>query len=307
MTRDTRPGASTLLAFAVMVILGGSNFVAVRFSNQELMPFWGAGLRFALAALIFIVAALASRLPWPRGSRLLLTMIYGFFTFALTYALMYWALLRVTAGLAALVVAVVPLFTPLLAAAQRIEKLQPRAVLGAVIALGGILLMTVGVDGLVLPLSGLIAMLFAAVAFAESVILGKRVSENHPVMTNAVAMPVGAVLLLLLSVIQGERWAWPAQAGARWSLIYLVTLGSVGLFAIVLLVVRRWTASATAYAFVVFPVVAMLGDAWLLQVPLTIRGLSGAAVVAAGVWFGAFAATAPPAESPAVEAAAPAS
>lgn len=36
------------LVFATVVLVGGGNFVAVRFSNRELAPFWGAGLRFAL-------------------------------------------------------------------------------------------------------------------------------------------------------------------------------------------------------------------------------------------------------------------
>jgi len=45
------PGARTLGVFALAVVLGGANFVGVRFSNLELAPFWGAGLRFSLAAL----------------------------------------------------------------------------------------------------------------------------------------------------------------------------------------------------------------------------------------------------------------
>ena len=41
---------STLVAFAALVIIGGGNAVAVRFSNGELPPFWGAAARFGLAA-----------------------------------------------------------------------------------------------------------------------------------------------------------------------------------------------------------------------------------------------------------------
>jgi hypothetical protein len=43
---------------------------------------------------------------------------------------------------------------------------------------------------------------------------------------------------------------------------------------------------AVRCAFVLFPVVTMLLEAWLGGVPLTVRGVSGAAVVMAGVWFG---------------------
>ncbi|MDP8929435.1 MAG: EamA family transporter, partial [Actinomycetota bacterium] len=66
----------TLGSFAVAVTLGGANFLAVRFSNRELPPFWGAGLRFSLAALLFVGIAFALRLRWPRGRELALTVVY---------------------------------------------------------------------------------------------------------------------------------------------------------------------------------------------------------------------------------------
>jgi drug/metabolite transporter (DMT)-like permease len=149
--------------------------------------------------------------------------------------------------------------------------------------------MTVTPAGLVLPLSGLLAMLAAALTAGESVILAKRVSGHHPAITNAVAMSVGATALLLVSLGVGEPWVVPSEPEVIWSVLYLVVFGSVGLFVLFLLVVRRWTASATAYAFVLFPVVTMLLEAWLVDEPLTLRGVSGAVIVMVAVWFGALA------------------
>jgi drug/metabolite transporter (DMT)-like permease len=191
--------------------------------------------------------------------------------------------------MAAVVLALVPLVTPLLAAVQRLEPLRRRTVLGALLALSGIVWMTVGPDGLLLPMSGLLAILVAAITIAQSVILGKRVSTSHPAMTNAVGMMVGAAGLLVVSALAGESWSLPREQESIWAVLYLVTLGSVGLFVLTILVVRRWTASATAYMFVLFPVVTMLLEAWLADEPLTVRGVSGALVVMAGVWFGALA------------------
>ncbi|CAN5818322.1 DMT family transporter [soil metagenome] len=290
MERSTSsPGTLTLAAFAVAVLLGGANFLAVRFSNQELPPFWGAGLRFTVAGVLFVFITSTLRLKWPRGRELALTGAYGIFTFTLSYALMYWALLQISAGMAAVVLAIVPLTTPLLASVQRLERLNRRALTGALIALAGIVWMTVEPEGADLPLSGLVAILVAAFTIGQSVILGKRVSQNHPAVTNAVGMAVGAPLLLALSAIAGESWSLPTQPEVVWSVLYLVTFGSVGLFVAMLLVIRRWTASASSYAFVLFPVVTMLLEAWLADEPLTIRGLVGVAIVMAGVWVGALA------------------
>ena len=293
-THTDTPGMTTLTAFAAAVLIGGGNFVAVRFSNQELDPFWGAGLRFSLAGILFVLVALVLRLRWPRGRELMTTALYGFFTFTLSYALMYWALVRVTAGVTTVILAAVPLVAALLAAAQRLEPLSRRSLLGAGVALIGIVWMTVSPDGLTLPLDGLVAVLLASLTIGQSVILGKRVSRNHPAMTNAVGLAVGAPLLLVLSAFAGESWVLPRQAEAVWSVAYLVLLGSGGLFVLMLLVVRHWTVSASAYAFVLFPVVTMVLEAWLIDVPITPRAVSGALIVMAAVWFGALA----PASSP---------
>jgi drug/metabolite transporter (DMT)-like permease len=281
------PDAMTLGAFGVAVMLGAGNFLAVRVSNLELPPFWGAGLRFGLAAALFVVIAGALRLPWPRGRQLALTAVYGALSFTVFYALMYWALVRVTAGVATVVLASVPLATLLLATAQGSERLRLRSVTGGLLALGGIAWMTVGLGTAVVPAGALIALLCATLAASQSIIVAKRLAGSHPAMTNAVAMSVGAVLLLALSAVAGERWFLPRETEAALAVVYLVTLGSAGLFVLVLLVVRRWTASATAYMFVLFPVATMALEAVLLGEPVNARTLSGAGLVMVGVWFGA--------------------
>jgi drug/metabolite transporter (DMT)-like permease len=273
--------------FLVAVVIGSANFVAVTFSNAELPPFWGAGLRFGLAGIIFVLATLVLRLRWPRGRVLALTAAYGLFTFTLSYALMYWALTQMSAGMGAVILATVPLVTPLLAASQRLERLNRRALIGGLVAFGAILWMTVGVEGLSIPFAAVVASLVAAISVGESVILAKRISANHPAVNNAVGMAFGAPMLLVISLVAGETWVVPTRSDTIVAVGYLVVLGSVGLFVLTLLVVRLWTASASAYMFVLFPVGAMLFDAWLHGVPLTLRGVSGAVVVMASVWFGA--------------------
>jgi drug/metabolite transporter (DMT)-like permease len=281
------PDTLTLGAFAVLVTLGAGNFLAVRMSNLELPPFWGAGLRFGLAAVSFVAISQFLRLSWPRGRDLVLTAVYGVLGFAAFYALMYWSLTQVTAGVAVVVMAVVPLVTLLLSAVEGIERLRARSVFGALLALAGIAWMTFGPQHVVVPLAALAAMLGAAITVSQSIIIGKRISGNHPAVTNAVGMTVGALLLLGLSLLAGEAWSFPREAEALWAVVYLVTLGSVGLFVLVLLVVRRWTASATSYMFVLFPVVTMALEAWILDEPVTGQMFLGAALVMAGVWFGA--------------------
>ncbi len=287
MDADARSAGPTIALFALAVTLGGANFIGVRFSNRELEPFWGAGLRFSLAAVLLIIIAAFLKLSAPKGGHLGMTILYGLLSFAVSYALMYWALVRVTAGVATVILAIVPLVTLLLAAAHGMEQLGVRPLVGSLLAVGGIFWMAVGPQEIHLPFTSLLAMLVAATSFGEGVIISKKVSGHHPVMTNAVGMTTGALALLGISVVAGEQWVIPGETEVIWSVAYLATFGSVGLFLLLLLVIRQWTASASSYAFVLFPLVTMLLGAWLADEPITFRGVTGAIVVMSGVWFGA--------------------
>ncbi|NNF55610.1 MAG: EamA family transporter [Acidimicrobiales bacterium] len=287
VTNDSKPGGLTLALFAMAVVVGGANFIGVRFSNRELDPFWGAALRFTIAASLFLIIAAALKLPWPRRRHLWLNVVYGLLSFSLSYALMYWALVQVSAGVATVVLAIVPLVTLLLAASQGMEKLGIRSVIGSLLAIVGIIWMSLGPQDVVLPFTALLAMLLAALSMGESVIIGKKLSGYHPAITNAVGMTAGAIMLLALSAAVGDEWVVPSQPEVIWSVIYLVTIGSVGLFVLVILVVRQRTASATSYVFVLFPIVTMLLGAWIADEPITGQGVTGALLVMSGVWFGA--------------------
>src|SRR5688572_20088800 len=109
----------TLLAFVVSTVLAGNNAIAVRFSNQELPPFFGAGLRFGAAALILFGVVAALRLPLPTGRSLTGALVFGSLQYGMSYALMYWSLQQVPAGMFQVVLALAPLFTFVLAIAHR--------------------------------------------------------------------------------------------------------------------------------------------------------------------------------------------
>src|SRR5262245_56925585 len=118
--------------------MAGGNAVGVRFSNREMAPLWGAGLRFSLAALVLLGIMALRRLPVPRGKALAGALLYGLINFGLTFALAYYALVRLHAGLGQTLLALVPLATLLLAVAQRQERLRLVSALGTLLALGGV-------------------------------------------------------------------------------------------------------------------------------------------------------------------------
>lgn len=285
MSVDREP--AVLGAFLVGSVFAGGNGIGIRFSNRELDPLWGAGLRFSLAALLFLGLMVVLGLGFPRGRALVGSLIFGLLQFGATYALAYYALVELHAGFGQILLALVPLMTLLLAVAQRQEGLRLAAIAGSVLALGGVVLMSQAPLRESLPLLSVLAALGSALCFAQAAVLVRRIPRVHPVTMNAVGMSAGAVALVAASLLAGETLGLP-ERGATWSAIgYLVTFGSMGVFLLYLFVLRRWEASRAAYSFVLIPIVTVALSAWLDDEPIGPGLVIGGALVLAGVYVGA--------------------
>jgi drug/metabolite transporter (DMT)-like permease len=276
-----------LASFVVMSVLAGGNAVAIRFSNRELDPLWGASVRFALAAALLLTAMAALRLAVPRGRALLGTVVYGALTFGAAFALAYYALVEIHAGFGQTLLALVPLATLLLAVAQRQERLRAAALGGALIALVGVAVMSQAPLRDSLPLLSLLAALGAALCFAEGAILVRWFPPVHPVTINAIGMATGAVLLAVGSVLIGETISLPERAETWAAICYLVAVGSAVVFVLYVVVLRYWAASRAAYEFVLIPVVTLALSAWLDDEPVGLGLVLGGLLVLAGVYVGA--------------------
>jgi drug/metabolite transporter (DMT)-like permease len=283
-----------LACFLASAVLAGGNGVSIRFSNRELAPLWGAGLRFCLAAALLLAVMAVRRLAFPHGRALTGALVYGTLNFGAAFALAYYALVRLHAGLGQTLLALVPLATLLLAVGQRQERLRAMAVVGTLLALAGVAVISQGSVGASVPLDSLLAAVASAVCIAQAAVLVRRFPPVHPVTMNAVGMTTGAVLLLAGSVVAGESHVLPQQV-ATWAAVgYLVVVGSVVVFVLYLVVLRYWAASRAAYGFVLIPFVTVMLSAWLDNEPLGVALLLGGLLVLAGVYVGALHPTGPP-------------
>lgn len=281
-----------LVAFFSYSVLAGGNAVGVRFSNRELAPLWGAGVRFAAAAIILLAVMAVLKLALPRGRALAGATVYGLLNFGLSFALLYYGLQHVHAGLSQIILALVPLATALLAVAWRQERLRVAGLIGSVLAVGGIALISrAPLDQSVPPLS-LLAIVGGALCFAQALVLVRRYPPVNPVVLNAVGLTVAAVALLGASLVAGEPHALPRRAETWAALAYLVVFGTVAVFVLYVLTLRYWAASRVAYGFVVIPFFAVLLSAWLDGERITSALVLGGLLILAGVYFGALRGTA---------------
>lgn len=270
-----------------MTFLGGANFVAVKFSNEALPPFYGAALRFSAASVLLLAYMAIRKIPAPAGPEWKGTLLFGFFGIAAFYAFGYWGLLWLPTGVAAVIAASVPLITLILAAVQKLERITVRGLIGSSIAIAGIGVMIGLSVRAALSVAAILAVLAAAAADAEAAIIIKKFPTGHPVATNALAMLTASLALFVLSAAWKERWSIPTEIETVLALGYLVLLGSIALFVVYIWTLRRWTASAMSYIFVLMPLVSALLGSLLRNEGLSAGQIIGGILILAGVYIGA--------------------
>jgi len=283
------PGRSVMIAFALTVLFAGNNAIAVRYSNAELPPFFGAAIRLAIASVILLILMLILRLPLPRGRGLLGAVLFGVVGSGLNFALLYWALEQIQPGLSMVLLALVPLLTFAFAYLHRLEVFRWKALFGAILAVFGIGVIVWEQLNANVPLLPMLAVVGAAACFAESNIIIKSFPQSHPITTNAIALGTGSALLFGLSALLREAPSIPTLPATWAALGYLIIFGSVATFVLSVYVTKNWTASASSYQFVLFPIVTITVSAMLTHEPVTPALLAGGALVLLGVYIGAIA------------------
>jgi drug/metabolite transporter (DMT)-like permease len=279
-------GKLTLIAFSVSTVLGGNNAIAVRFSNNEISPFFGAAFRFGVAGLLLFLIVIIKQLTLPKGRALVGVLIFGVLQFGISYALGYWSLLEVPAGLFQVILALVPLLTYVFAILHRQESFKWRILFGGFLSMVGIAIIFQDSLSANIPLLSLMAILLAAACFAESIVLVKSFPKIHPITTNAIAMAMGSLILFAFSTIFREVPHIPNMTSTYLAIIYLIILGSIVTFALALYVISRWKASASSYQLVLMPIVTIIFSSWLTHESISFTLLYGGFIVLAGVYIG---------------------
>jgi len=287
LVTSSLPSRQVLLAFFVFILVGGGASVAIKVTYQELAPFWSASARFALGALIFWAIAFIKKIPLPRGKALLGAALYGFLGVGLGFVLIAWGLVKTPASLYQILMAMVPLATIFLSAGHGLEAISKRGIIGSLLAVVGILITVGGSSSTDISIPHLIAIIIAAIFISESSVVLKRFPPNPPVMTNAISMTVGAIVLGSASLISGEAWTIPTQVSTWIAFLYILIFVTVVAFLLYMFVLGKWTASSTSYGFVLVPLITILVASVIGGERITMNFILGAAFVLAGVLVGA--------------------
>src|ERR1700741_5214444 len=140
MESAARPRAwKVLLAFAIIYLVWGSTFLAIRVGVREVPPFLLAALRFLIAGAILCGWMIARGERSPSGRQWISAFLLAVLIFVLDYGLLFWAEQRVPSGIAAVMMATIPVFMALSEIIfLRTQRLTLRLALALVIGLAGV-------------------------------------------------------------------------------------------------------------------------------------------------------------------------
>ncbi|WP_337038710.1 MULTISPECIES: drug/metabolite exporter YedA [Pseudescherichia] len=244
-------------ALFALYIIWGSTYFAIRIGVESWPPLMMAGVRFFSAGLLLIAFLLITGHRLPSLRPLLNAALIGVLLLAVGNGMVTLAEHQnVPSGIAAVVVATVPLFTLCFShffgiATRKLEWF------GIAIGLSGIVLLNSGGNLSGNPWgAGMI--LIGSLSWAFGSVLGSRIELPTGMMAGAIEMLAAGVVLLAASGLTGERLtAMPTVSGLL-AVSYLAIFGSIiAINAYMFLIRTTSPAVATSYAYV-NPVVAVL-------------------------------------------------
>jgi drug/metabolite transporter (DMT)-like permease len=278
-------------AFSAIYFVWGSTYLFIHFALEDLPPFFLAGVRFLLAGSILYTWSRLNRAAASSLREWRACLITGGLFFLCGNGAVVWAQQRLPSGIAALLVAIVPLWVVVLEWMRPPHK-RPRALtaIGVLAGLIGLVLL-VGPNvfagrGPVDPVGALV-LAFGSLCWAFGTLWAQRAPlPKSPLLTASMQLICGGALLMLASIVSGEIFT-VSLAGLSLrgvlSMLYLITFGSIIAFTAYGWLVRVAPASRIATYAYVNPVVALLLGWLFANERLTSRTLLASAVVIVGV------------------------
>lgn len=282
-----RPIWKTLLAFAIIYLVWGSTYFAIRIGVREVPPFLFAAMRFLIAGLVLYGWKIARGERSPSGVEWASASLLAILFLVLDYGLLYWAERRVPSGIAAVMMATTPAF---MAVSEIVflqtQRLTVRLALALLIGISGVAVLmshTLNLGGVPIDTMGAIALVVAAMSWSVSSVLTRKLPlPSSKVMSSGVQMLAGGVFLALISAALGEFRNFhlgTVSRGAWLSLLYLIVAGSIIAFTAYLWLIHRESPTKVGTYAYVNPVIAVLLGYYLGGEALGPRTILGAVFV----------------------------
>jgi len=281
-------------ALLALYIVWGSTYLGIKVAIETIPPFFHAGVRFLISGFILIIWQRTAGQPMPTRRQWISTAIIGILLLLGGNGLVAWAEQFIPSGIAALIIASVPMFL-VIGEAMRPNGVKPnwQGIVGLLIGFVGIFIL-VGpseISGSTTKLNpfGVTALLSACLFWAIGSMYSKSADlPKSSLMNTGAQMLMGSIGLFIVSVISGELNGWDVSAISSrsvYGLSYLIFVGSlIGFVSYGWLLQNAPISLVATYAYV-NPIVAVLLGSWLGDEPLEPRIWLATAIIIGSVIF----------------------
>ncbi len=278
---------------ALFVFFWSTGWIGAKFAAPHADPLWFLSIRFACAAAVIGLYALAVRAPWPDSRRAWLhALVSGALLHGIYLGGVWWAVKHgLSAGLSGLLAALQPLLTAVLAPYLLREVITLRQWLGVAVGLFGVLLVLSPKLGVALGGTGEAAWLalginvIGMVGVTAGSFYQKRFVAGADLRTVTAVQYLGALVIVLPIALATEQLHFDHSLTLYAVLAWSVLVLSVFTIVIMLMMINRGEVTRVSVLIYLVPSVVAV-QAWLLfGETLNAVQITGMVLTAAGVYM----------------------
>jgi drug/metabolite transporter (DMT)-like permease len=282
--------AKALFALALVCFLWGTTWLASKEGVRHMPALQLAGIRQLIGGTCYVIFFLIKGLPLPKRKEWVTILILSFLNFLLSNGLSTWSVQYISAGLAAIIAAIFPLWLVVIGLFTSKSKISLQAVAGFVIGFSGVCI--IFYEHLQDFLNGdfrfgILLSLIATWTWAFGTLYTKKQAANfNPYFSLGLQMMISGIFLSVFTNLLHKAVPLTAIPWQSWASIgYLVIFGSIISFIAYLYALQNLSAEQTSLYAYINPIVAVLLGWMILSEKLTVFIAVGGAVALFGVYL----------------------
>jgi len=282
--------AKALFALALVCFLWGTTWLASKEGVKRMPALQLAGIRQLIGGTCYVIFFLIKGLPLPKRKEWVTILILSFLNFLLSNGLSTWSVQYISAGLAAIIAAIFPLWLVVIGLFTSKSKISLQAVAGFVIGFSGVCI--IFYEHLQDFLNGdfrfgILLSLIATWTWAFGTLYTKKQAANfNPYFSLGLQMMISGIFLSVFTNLLHKAVPLTAIPWQSWASIgYLVIFGSIISFIAYLYALQNLSAEQTSLYAYINPIVAVLLGWMILSEKLTVFIAVGGAVALFGVYL----------------------
>lgn len=280
------------LALALICIVWGTTYTAIKYAIIDFPPFLLVGIRQTAAGLLLLVLAFGSgKIQMPNRRYILLQGITGLATITGGNGFVTWGMQYVSSGLAAIIGSLTPVVVVLISLVWHgKERIHTRMVLGVLLGFGGLaLIFREGWQDFIRPEYrwGIAGCFASCITWSLGTVMAKQWNAPgvSPLLNAGLQITAGGLGGFVMSLFFDTSHTIHHSAQGWISVAYLAIVGSALAFTLYMFALKHLSATITSLYTYINPVIAILLGWALLGESLTAWEVAGMACTILGVWI----------------------